>query len=60
MAVVGSRVSQQMRALQNVNNHSQHATLAAAQPFYHSNANTQVQETKPDRPIGYGAFGVVW
>lgn len=34
------------------------AILAAAQPFYQSPVNPQ--EFQPDRPIGYGAFGVVW
>lgn len=58
MALVGSLISQKMRVLQNVTNSSQRAALAAAQPFYHSNENSQ--ESKPDRPIGYGAFGVVW
>lgn len=58
MALVGSRISQNMRVLQNVTNSSQHAALAAAQGFYHSNNDNQ--DSKPDRPIGYGAFGVVW
>lgn len=36
----------------------QGAILAAAAPYYQSPAiPTDVQ---PDRPIGYGAFGVVW
>ncbi|CAI5445070.1 unnamed protein product [Caenorhabditis angaria] len=35
---------------------SSNAILAAAQPFY----PPPVQDTQPDRPIGYGAFGVVW
>ena len=35
------------------------AILAAAQPFY--NSSTALNITAPsDRPIGYGAFGVVW
>ncbi len=34
------------------------AILAAAQPYYH--APVSPQEFQPDRPIGYGAFGVVW
>ncbi|KFM73960.1 Serine/threonine-protein kinase NLK, partial [Stegodyphus mimosarum] len=58
MALVGSRATQQMRAFQTVNSASQHAILAAAQPFYHTTVNSQ--DAKPDRPIGYGAFGVVW
>lgn len=35
----------------------QGAILAAAAPFYQPPA---VQDVQPDRPIGYGAFGVVW
>ncbi|VDN06605.1 unnamed protein product [Thelazia callipaeda] len=35
------------------------AILRAVQPFYRS-TNVEQQETQPDRPIGYGAFGVVW
>lgn len=36
----------------------------AAQPYYHPQhaaapAHTQ-EQVQPDRPIGYGAFGVVW
>lgn len=36
----------------------------AAQPYYHPRhaaapAHTQ-EQVQPDRPIGYGAFGVVW
>lgn len=34
------------------------AILAAAQPYCH--APIPPQEFQPDRPIGYGAFGVVW
>ncbi|KJH44310.1 hypothetical protein DICVIV_09651 [Dictyocaulus viviparus] len=36
--------------------HVSNAILAATQPFYPA----PVQDTQPDRPIGYGAFGVVW
>jgi hypothetical protein len=35
------------------------AILTAAQPFCQSPAISS-QEFTPDRPIGYGAFGVVW
>jgi hypothetical protein len=46
---------------QNHNHHNQHnAILAAAQPFYSSNNSVNIQDIQPDRPIGYGAFGVVW
>lgn len=45
----------------------QQAILAAAQPYYHpqhahqtSATPTLAQDVQPDRPIGYGAFGVVW
>jgi nemo like kinase len=41
--------------------HTQHnAILAAAQPFYSTNNSVNIQDIQPDRPIGYGAFGVVW
>ncbi|VDN54906.1 unnamed protein product [Dracunculus medinensis] len=33
--------------------------LTAAQPFYQS-AVVHQSDLQPDRPIGYGAFGVVW
>lgn len=36
----------------------QGAILAAAAPFYQPPAVPQ--DVQPDRPIGYGAFGVVW
>lgn len=47
----------------------QQAILAAAQPYYHPQhphqtpstpTHSQNQDVLPDRPIGYGAFGVVW
>jgi nemo like kinase len=34
------------------------AILAAAAPYYQP--PTLPQDVQPDRPIGYGAFGVVW
>lgn len=37
----------------------QGAILAAAAPYYQQPA-TAPQDVQPDRPIGYGAFGVVW
>lgn len=60
MAVVGPRHSRQtMMAFHNsANTASQHAILAAAQPYY--NSTVVPQDIQPDRPIGYGAFGVVW
>lgn len=36
----------------------QGAILAAAAPYYQP--AVQSTEVVPDRPIGYGAFGVVW
>lgn len=36
----------------------QGAILAAAAPYYQPPAVPQ--DVQPDRPIGYGAFGVVW
>lgn len=44
----------------------QQAILAAAQPYYHPQhtpatpTHSHTQDVQPDRPIGYGAFGVVW
>lgn len=35
------------------------AILAAAAPYYQQPAAVP-QDVQPDRPIGYGAFGVVW
>ncbi|CAB3401703.1 unnamed protein product [Caenorhabditis bovis] len=45
-----------LRRIDWVAHASSNAILAAAQPFY----QPPVQDTQPDRPIGYGAFGVVW
>lgn len=73
MAVVGpsqhSRVSVSMSLMQGggtgAGGHQQ-AILAAAQPYYHPQHAHQTSTTpahtdvQPDRPIGYGAFGVVW
>ncbi|VIO92140.1 MGC81364 protein, putative [Brugia malayi] len=39
--------------------HSSQAILTAVQPFYRPPTMEQ-HDTQPDRPIGYGAFGVVW
>lgn len=39
-------------------NGSQNAILAAASPYYAAAPPAISQD--PDRPIGYGAFGVVW
>lgn len=55
-----SRVSMSvsMSLMQGTPTASQGAILAAAAPYYQTPAiPTDVQ---PDRPIGYGAFGVVW
>lgn len=43
---------------------AQQGGLHAAQPYYHPQhaatpAHTQ-EQVQADRPIGYGAFGVVW
>ncbi|CAL1298980.1 unnamed protein product [Larinioides sclopetarius] len=56
-ALVGTRSSQQMRAFPTVSSSPQHAVIPA-QSFFHPTVNPQ--DTKPDRPIGYGTFGVVW
>jgi nemo like kinase len=59
MAVVGQRNSRNIMAFHNTSS-SQHAILAAAStvPFYQPVVSQT--EVQPDRPIGYGAFGVVW
>uniref|UniRef100_A0A1B6GG47 Mitogen-activated protein kinase n=1 Tax=Cuerna arida TaxID=1464854 RepID=A0A1B6GG47_9HEMI len=72
MAVVGpsrhSRLSVSMSVMPGAGaaGHQQ-AILAAAQPYYHPQhahqpaaAPAHTQDVQPDRPIGYGAFGVVW
>lgn len=63
MAAVGgpsrqSRVSMSvsMSLVQGGAAAQQGAILAAAAPYYQSVS----QDVVPDRPIGYGAFGVVW
>ncbi|KAG8197837.1 hypothetical protein JTE90_020114 [Oedothorax gibbosus] len=57
-ALVGSRTSQQMRGFSSVAPSSQHTIIPAQASFYHSTVNSP--DAKPDRPIGYGTFGVVW
>lgn len=39
---------------------SSNANLLAAQSYYQGAIASPVQNVQPDRPIGYGAFGVVW
>lgn len=64
MAAVGgptrqSRVSMSvsMSIVQGGAAAQQGAILAAAAPYYQPAVS---QDVVPDRPIGYGAFGVVW
>lgn len=61
MAVVGSRHARHIMAFQGAPPPapSQHAilTAAVAVPFFQV---APPQDVQPDRPIGYGAFGVVW
>ncbi|CAH1800382.1 unnamed protein product [Owenia fusiformis] len=59
MAVVGQRHTRQMMAFHG-NGVSQHAILAAATTVPYYTPVVPTQEVQPDRPIGYGAFGVVW
>ncbi|ELU07082.1 hypothetical protein CAPTEDRAFT_214926 [Capitella teleta] len=67
MAVVGQR-SRQLMAFHGPAAASQHAILAAASsvvPYYTGavvpqHSASPVTPSAPDRPIGYGAFGVVW
>ncbi|KAF0287865.1 Gag-Pro-Pol polyprotein [Amphibalanus amphitrite] len=56
MAVVGTRSSRQCMMAFHAVNGPHNAILAAAQPTFSSVVPTDAQ---PDRPIGYGAFGVV-
>lgn len=61
MAVVGARSGRPVIAFTGAAAAAaapQQAILTAAQPFYHPPVT--VQDIQPDRPIGYGAFGVVW
>lgn len=63
MALVSHRNTRQTMAFHGVNGSaastpSQQAILAAAVvPYY---PVVQPADAQPDRPIGYGAFGVVW
>ncbi|KAH8038802.1 hypothetical protein HPB51_003286 [Rhipicephalus microplus] len=58
MAVVGARSGRPVIAFTGATAAApQQAILTAAQPFYHPPVT--VQDIQPDRPIGYGAFGVV-
>jgi len=61
MAVVGQRHARHIMAFQGgpPPPPSQHAilTAAVAVPYYQV---VPPQDVQPDRPIGYGAFGVVW
>lgn len=61
MAMVGRRVIEQRQVADAMAFHatSQHAILAATHPVYH-HSPVPAQDIQPDRPIGYGAFGVVW
>ena len=59
MAVVGHRHRQIPMAFHSTNATAQQAILAAvAVPYYQP--IVPPQDVQPDRPIGYGAFGVVW
>lgn len=61
MAIVGQRHARQMMAFSGppapaVPSHAI-LTAAVAVPYYQV---VPPQDIQPDRPIGYGAFGVVW
>lgn len=60
MAVVGARTNRHnIMAFPGMTAAtSQQAIIAATQTFYHPPITSQ--DIQPDRPIGYGAFGVVW
>ena len=58
MALVGHRSRPIMAFHNGASLPASHAILAAAtSPYYQAVIPRDVQ---PDRPIGYGAFGVVW
>ncbi|XP_064620351.1 serine/threonine-protein kinase NLK-like [Lineus longissimus] len=58
MAVIGERHTRQIMAFHGAVA-SQHAILAAATVPYYQPV-VPARDAQPDRPIGYGAFGVVW
>lgn len=60
MAVCGSRIAQMAAFTGGAAPHD--AILSATQPYYQAATSTTVsrRDFEPDRPIGYGAFGVVW
>lgn len=63
MALVGPRQSRVMSVSMSLvqggaNVTGANAILAAAAPYFQP--PTVPQDVQPDRPIGYGAFGVVW
>jgi len=64
MAVVGPSCRSNSRHMSmttlNPAPHQHQAILAAAQPFAAYSTAINIQDVQPDRPIGYGAFGVVW
>lgn len=49
-----------MPSMSNSSHHQHQAILAAAQPLFSSSSAVNLSTAVPDRPIGYGAFGVVW
>ncbi|KHJ43832.1 kinase domain protein [Trichuris suis] len=52
-------VSHQRCLLAGVND-SNKSSLLATQSYFPGSVGQQMQNVQPDRPIGYGAFGVVW
>ncbi|XP_033628146.1 serine/threonine-protein kinase NLK-like [Asterias rubens] len=61
MAVCGSRIAARQMAFTGTPR--DHAILSATQTFYQNAATASSlsrRDFEPDRPIGYGAFGVVW
>ncbi|XP_077996275.1 serine/threonine-protein kinase NLK-like isoform X1 [Glandiceps talaboti] len=58
MAVVGGHTRQM--AYNGAPAPRDHAILSATQPYYQAAASVARADVEPDRPIGYGAFGVVW
>lgn len=63
MAVVGERSSRHQQIMAFHPSHgalSNHTILAAASVPYYQNNVISHRDAQPDRPIGYGAFGVVW
>lgn len=59
MAALNGGVSTTSTTSNNSSSSCTNSNLLAAQSFFQTSMSPQ-QNVQPDRPIGYGAFGVVW